>query len=90
MQKKSKETPRKKEMSGVVLSDKMNKTIVVKVGRVAVHRVFKKAVRKFNKFKAHDEKNEARVGDTVKIKETRPLSRGKCWNLVEIIKKAEG
>ena len=90
MQKKSKKTPRKKEMFGVVLSDKMNKTIVVKVGRVAVHRVFKKAVRKFNKFKAHDEKNEAHAGDAVKIKETRPLSRGKCWKLAEIVKKAEG
>lgn len=90
MQKKSKETPKKKVMIGVVSSDKMHKTIVVRVGRVVVHPVFKKAVRKFNKFKAHDEKNQAKKGDTVRIEKTRPLSREKCWGLVEIMKKAEG
>ncbi|NQU95049.1 MAG: 30S ribosomal protein S17 [Candidatus Omnitrophica bacterium] len=77
-------------MTGVVLSDKMDKTIVVRVGRIVVHPIFKKAVRKFNKFKAHDEKNQAKTGDTVRIKEMRPTSREKRWGLVEIMKKAEG
>ena len=90
MQKKSKETPKKKVMIGVVLSDKMDKTIVVRVGRVVIHPLFKKAVRKFNKFKAHDEKNLAKKGDTVRIKGMRPLSREKRWGLVEVMKKAEG
>ena len=81
---------KRKVRVGIVLSDKMDKTIVVRVGRVVVHPVFKKAVRKFNKFKAHDEKNLARNGDTVRIKEMRPLSREKRWGLVEVLKKAEG
>lgn len=77
-----------RERIGVVLSDKMNKTIVVKVERTTAHPIFKKTIKKFAKFKAHDEKNEARVGDLVRIKETRPLSGDKRWMLVEIIEKA--
>lgn len=76
-----------KEMVGTVVSDRMAKTIVVRVRRVTVHPVFKKAIRRFNKFKAHDEKNSAKIDDVVKIRETRPLSKDKRWRLVEIIKK---
>ncbi|MBL7158643.1 MAG: 30S ribosomal protein S17 [Candidatus Omnitrophica bacterium] len=76
-----------REKVGVVTSDKMQKTIVVSVGRVTQHPVFNKVIRKFSKFKAHDEKNEAKVGDKVRIRETRPLSRDKCWRLVEILVK---
>jgi len=78
----------KKEMVGTVLSDKMDKTIVVRVSRMTVHPVFRKTLRKFNKFKAHDEKNRAKVGDTVRIRSARPLSKDKFWRLVEIVKRA--
>ena len=76
-----------REKVGVVTSDKMQKTIVVKVGRITQHPVFYKTVKKFSKFKVHDEKNEAKVGDKVCIRETRPLSRDKCWRLAEILEK---
>ena len=78
-----------KERVGVVLSNKMQKTIVVQVRRRAVHREYKKVVNQAAKFKVHDEKNEARPGDTVRIIETRPLSKEKRWRLVEIVKRAE-
>jgi len=80
----------RKERMGVVISDKMDKTITVQVMRVTHHPVYNKTLRKYIKFKAHDEKNEAGVGDTVKIVETRPLSKTKRWRLVEIIKKSPG
>lgn len=76
----------KKERIGVVVSDKMDKTIVVRVERAAKHPQYKKVIKKFNKFKAHDENNKAKVNDKVKIIETRPLSRDKRWRLLEILK----
>jgi small subunit ribosomal protein S17 len=76
----------KKERVGVVISDKMEKTIVVRVERVTKHPLYNKVIKKFLKLKAHDEKNEAKNGDKVKIAETRPLSKDKRWRLVEILK----
>ena len=78
----------KKEMIGLVLRDKMDKTIVVQVGRQTTHPIFKKAIKLYSKFKAHDENNEAKSGDVVKVRSTRPLSREKRWRLVKIVKKA--
>lgn len=74
---------------GKVVSDKMDKTIVVAVQTVAKHPVYKKQVKSTNKFKAHDENNECGIGDTVKIMETRPLSKEKRWRLIEIVEKAK-
>lgn len=76
---------RRKERVGVVTSDKMQKTIVVQVRRKTSHPKYGKTIEIANKFKAHDEKNEAKIGDTVRICETRPLSRDKRWRLVEIV-----
>ncbi|MDP3804468.1 MAG: 30S ribosomal protein S17 [Candidatus Omnitrophota bacterium] len=81
--------PRRKERVGVVVSDKMDKTITVSVDRSMHHPVYNKMVRTATKFKAHDEKNSAKVGDTVRIEETRPLSKTKRWRLVEIINKKD-
>ena len=78
----------RKERIGVVVSDVQDKTIVVKVDRRTQHPMYKKVVKVRRKFTAHDEKNEAKVGDTVRIAETRPLSKNKCWRLVEIISRA--
>jgi small subunit ribosomal protein S17 len=75
-----------KERVGQVISDRMQKTIVVKVVRRVPHLKFKKIVKVSNKFYAHDEKNEAKTGDTVKIRETRPLSHLKRWELVSVLK----
>jgi len=75
----------RKRREGVVISDAMNKTIVVKVGRRVRHAKYGKEVRLLSNFHAHDEKNEAKVGDKVKIVETRPLSRLKRWRLVKIL-----
>ena len=69
----------------MVSSDKMDKTIVVKVERLVKHKLYKKFISRISKFKAHDEKNECKIGDKVKIMETRPLSKEKCWRLVEIM-----
>jgi len=74
---------------GKVISNKMQKSIVVAVERKVAHPLYKKYFRRTTKFYAHDEKNEAQVGDTVKIMETRPLSKLKRWRLVEIIAKAQ-
>jgi small subunit ribosomal protein S17 len=79
---------KRKERVGIVTSDKMDKTITVQVDWVSHHPVYNKLMRRATKFKAHDEKNSAKVGDTVKIQETRPLSKTKRWTLVEIVKKA--
>lgn len=79
---------KRKERIGVVVSDKMDKTISVRVDWVTHHPVYNKMVRRATKLKAHDEKNSAKTGDTVKIQETRPTSKTKRWRLVEIIKKA--
>lgn len=77
----------KKERLGQVISSKMAKTIVVRVERRFPHPKFKKVVTQFNKFYAHDEKNEAQPGDRVRIQECRPLSRTKRWRLVEVVEK---
>jgi small subunit ribosomal protein S17 len=77
----------RKERVGDVVSDKMNKTIVVRVKRRFRHPQFKKVVTAYSKFYAHDEKNEAKVGDCVRIQETRPLSKTKSWRLVEIVER---
>lgn len=74
---------------GTVSSDKMNKTITVRVETVKQHPLYKKTIKTSKKYKAHDEDNAARTGDVVKIMETRPLSKDKRWNLIEIIHRAE-
>ncbi len=77
----------RKERVGEVVSDKMSKTIIVSVQRRYRHPQFKKVVTQFRKFYAHDEKGEAKVGDRVRIQETRPLSKTKSWRLVEIVER---
>ena len=79
----------RKERIGVVVSDKMDKTIVVAVERKEKHPLYGKFVKKTTKFVAQDEKNECGIGDTVRIMETRPLSKTKHWRLVEIVEKAK-
>lgn len=79
----------RKERIGVVTSDKMEKSIVVAVERKVKHPKYGKFVKKTTKFHAHDEKNECNIGDTVRIMETRPLSKLKNWRLVEIVEKAK-
>ena len=79
---------KRKTKVGRVVSDKMDKTIVVSVERLARHRLYKRVIRLTTKFKAHDEANEAHVGDTVLIEESRPLSATKRWRLVTVIQKA--
>lgn len=86
---KEKQRGRRKEFIGVVTSTTMQKTITVAVERLKFHPIYKKGVKRTKKFKAHDEKNEAQVGDLVRIRECRPLSKTKRWRLVEIIKRAE-
>ncbi len=78
----------RKERIGTVVSDKMNKTITVKVERTMHHNVYDRSVKKSTKFKAHDESNTAKMGDVVRIQETRPLSKTKRWRLVEVVEKA--
>ncbi|MCD8117979.1 MAG: 30S ribosomal protein S17 [Lachnospiraceae bacterium] len=78
----------RKTRTGKVVSDKMDKTIVVAVEDHVKHPVYKKIGKKTYKLKAHDENNECRIGDTVKVMETRPLSKDKRWRLVEIVEKA--
>lgn len=80
----------RKERLGEVISDKMDKTIVVRVERRFQHPKFKKVMTRYRKFYAHDEKSEAKVGDRVKIEETRPLSKMKCWRLVEVVERHSG
>ena len=79
----------RKERVGVVVSDKMDKTIVVAEKRKVKHPIYGKFVNKTTKFHVHDESNDCNIGDTVKIMETRPLSKSKCWRLVEIIERAK-
>ena len=79
---------KRKAKVGRVVSDKMDKTIVVSVERLARHRIYKRVIRLTTKFKAHDEHNEAHVGDTVRIEEARPLSATKRWRLAGIVTKA--
>lgn len=79
----------KKSFTGMVVSDKMDKTIVVAVAKRRVHRLYKKYVSETKKLKAHDENNEARIGDRVRVVEARPMSKDKCWKLTEIIERAK-
>ena len=76
---------KRRTKTGRVVSDKMDKTVVVSVERLRRHPIYKRVVRLSSKFKAHDEDNSARVGDTVRIEESRPLSREKRWSVVEIV-----
>ncbi len=80
---------RRKVREGVVVSDKMDKTVVVAVETRKVHPLYKKAIRFIKKYKVHDENNDCRIGDKVKIVETRPLSKEKRWRVTEIISKRE-
>jgi small subunit ribosomal protein S17 len=80
---------KQKELTGTVVSDKMQKTIVVKTMHKSKHPVYGRTIKRFNTYKVHDEKNQAKVGDTVRICSTRPISKGKNFKLVEVIKKAE-
>jgi small subunit ribosomal protein S17 len=79
---------KRKTKVGRVVSDRMDKTIVVSVERLARHRLYKRVIRLTTKFKAHDEANEAHIGDTVRIEESRPLSATKRWRLVEVVQRA--
>lgn len=79
----------RKEKVGVVVSNKMEKTIIVQVERRVKHPKYGKFVKKTSKFSAHDDKNDCSIGDTVRIAETRPLSKTKCWRLVEITEKVK-
>ena len=82
-------TSKQRERQGVVVSDKMDKTIVVQVAAVQPHAEYKKVVRRTSRLKAHDENNEARIGDTVLVRECRPLSRDKTWRLIKVLQRAE-
>ena len=79
----------RKERIGVVVSNKMDKSIVVEIERREKHPIYGKFIKKTSRFMAHDEKNDCNIGDTVRIMETRPLSKRKCWRLVEIIERAK-
>ena len=79
----------RKERTGVVVSDKMDKSITVTIERKVKHPMYGKFVKKSKKYLVHDENNDCGIGDTVKIMETRPLSKNKCWRLVEIIERAK-
>ena len=78
----------RKQMVGKVVSNKMEKTIVVEIERLMMHKLYKKSVRRSKRVKSHDERNECSVGDIVRIEETRPLSKEKRYRLVEIVEKA--
>ncbi|MCD5406140.1 MAG: 30S ribosomal protein S17 [Desulfotomaculum sp.] len=79
----------RKVRHGRVVSDKMNKTIVVAVESFTSHPLYRKTMRQTKKYKAHDEENTCRIGDEVKIMETRPLSKDKCWRLIEILRRGK-
>ncbi len=79
----------KKIITGTVVSNKMDKTVVVSVERKFIHRTFKKVVKRTKKFRCHDEKNECSVGDLISMREVRPLSKSKRWNLEKVLKAAQ-
>ena len=83
------ERNRRKTKVGKVVSDKMDKTVVVAVEELKQHKLYKKAIKTTVKFKAHDENNECQIGDKVRIMETRPLSKDKRWRLVNIVEKVK-
>jgi len=89
MEKETSKKTGKKVFTGVVVSDKMDKTIVVKISTKKLHPLYKKYVNRSVKYKAHDEKNDASIGDTVRIQECRPVSKDKCWSLQEIVERAK-
>lgn len=79
----------RKDRTGLVVSNKMEKSIIVQIDHREKHPIYGKFVKRRSRFVAHDEKNECNIGDTVRIMETRPLSKNKCWRLVEIIERAK-
>ena len=78
----------KRQVAGIIVSNKMDKTVVVQVERLVKHPLYKKFIRRRNKFKAHDKDNACQIGDRVEISESRPLSKTKRWRVVRIIEKA--
>ncbi|MDI6758066.1 MAG: 30S ribosomal protein S17 [Candidatus Omnitrophota bacterium] len=80
---------KRKEFIGIVISDKMQKTVIVRTMRLTKHQKYSKTIKKYVKFKTHDESGIAKTGDTVRIEETRPLSKDKHFRVVEVIKKAQ-
>lgn len=88
MEKKVSDRPMRKVRTGLVVSDKMDKTVVVAIERRVPHPVYGKMMTRTTRLKAHDEQNDAKAGDTVRIMETRPLSKDKRWRLVEIVERA--
>jgi small subunit ribosomal protein S17 len=78
-------TKSRRKFSGIVVSDKMDKTIIVKVVNFTKHKKYKKILKRYTRYKAHDEKNQAKTGDRVRIIETRPVSKDKRWRLLEIL-----
>ena len=89
METKAREKKNKRIFTGKVLSNKMQKTIVVSIEQRKLHPLYKKYIMSTKKLKAHDDKNECQVGDKVRVIESRPLSREKCWRLLEIVEKAK-
>lgn len=83
------EVIKKREWVGRVLSNKMNKTVVVAVERSVIHPIYRKVLRRVTKMKAHDEQNVCQIGDRVRLVETRPISKDKHWRVVEVIRSAE-
>ncbi len=79
----------RKVLTGRIVSDKMDKTVVVAVESLVRHPLYQRTIRRTKKFKAHDEKNSCRIGDKVKMMETRPLSKEKRWRIIEILERAE-
>lgn len=84
-----KQQKNRRSYTGVVVSDKMDKTVVVQVATRKLHKLYRKYVIWSKKLKAHDEKNEARVGDTIRIEECRPISKTKTWRLAEIVERGK-
>ncbi len=85
----ARERARRKVRTGVVVSDKMNKTVLIRIDRSFRHPLYAKTVKRSSKLAAHDEQNDAHVGDTVRVMETRPLSKTKRWRVVEIVERAK-
>jgi len=79
---------RKKVLQGVVVSDKMEKTCVVSVERTVQHPLYKRTVRKSKKYKVHDENNECNIGDAIRLIECKPISKDKCWRLLDVLQRA--
>ena len=79
----------RKVRTGVVVSDKMDKTVLIRIDRQVRHRLYDKTVRRSSKLAAHDEQNDAHIGDTVRVMETRPISKSKRWRMVEVVERAK-